>query len=150
MKNLIVPGSLKILQSRPIVIYYALFNNFFYSQLASFLFVRKVFITLMMILKNFFFLSTVIFWYLSQGFFSFTYFFFRESLIFFTCFFLESFVAFLIKFICHFYVKNIRNVLLVFYGLSKSCRLYELCKLYEYVINHLNSLKCFRCFRYKN
>ena len=35
MKNLIVPGSLKNLKSGPIVIYYALYNNFLYTLLAS-------------------------------------------------------------------------------------------------------------------
>ena len=35
MKNLIVPGSLKQLQSSPRSIYYILYSNFFYTQLAS-------------------------------------------------------------------------------------------------------------------
>ena len=35
IKNFIVPGSFKNLQSGPIVIYYVLYNNVFYTQLAS-------------------------------------------------------------------------------------------------------------------
>ena len=36
IKNLIVQGFLKNLKSDPIVIYYSLYNNFLYTQLASF------------------------------------------------------------------------------------------------------------------
>ena len=43
MQNLIVPGSLKIVQSDSIAIYYALYNNFFYTQLASVFIPRKDF-----------------------------------------------------------------------------------------------------------
>ena len=43
IKNLTVAGSLKNLQSCPIVTYYALYNNFFYTQLASFFVTQKGF-----------------------------------------------------------------------------------------------------------
>ena len=43
IKNLTVAGSLKNLQSCLIVTYYALYNNFFYTQLASFFVTQKGF-----------------------------------------------------------------------------------------------------------
>ena len=53
IRNLIAPEFLQNLQSGPIVIYYTLYNNSFYTQLAPFLLVRKILITFMMILKLF-------------------------------------------------------------------------------------------------
>ena len=52
---MLAPGSLKSLQPSPIVIYYALYNHFFYTRLASFFVPQKDFITFPMILALFFF-----------------------------------------------------------------------------------------------
>ena len=49
-KNWIVPGYLKNLQSCPIVIFYVLYSNFFYTQITSFFFPRKILVMLKMIL----------------------------------------------------------------------------------------------------
>ena len=59
LKNLIAPGSLKNLQSSPIVTNYALYNNFFYTQLVSFFVPQKNVITFTMILKLFFFFFSI-------------------------------------------------------------------------------------------
>ena len=40
---MLAPGSLKSLQPSPIVIYYALYNHFFYTRLASFFVPQKDF-----------------------------------------------------------------------------------------------------------
>ena len=66
-KNLIVPESLKTLQIGQIVIYYTLYNNLFYTQLAS---VFEWFLLGSWWYWFFFsFSSSVEFWYLSQAFF---------------------------------------------------------------------------------
>ena len=60
LKNLIVPGSLKNLQSSPIVTNYALYNNFSYTQLVSFFVPEKDVIIFTMLQKLFFFFFSII------------------------------------------------------------------------------------------
>ena len=79
-------------------------NNFFYTQLTSFLVLRKIFIMITMILKLFFlFLLQLNFDIFLGPFLSF-FFFFRKILVSFTWFFLELFFVFLIIVIYHFYI----------------------------------------------
>ena len=90
--NKIVLGSLKKIykETQMYVTYYVLYNNFFYTQLILFLFLRKIFVIFTIILKLFF-----------RPFSPFVFFFFRMIFISFTCFFLESF--FILIAICHVY-----------------------------------------------
>ena len=100
----------------PIVIYYTLYNNFFYTRLAYALFIGKKFIMLPITLMLFFFFSFSKILMSFLGFFCLL-FFFRNFLIYFTYIFLEFFFVFLIIFICYFYIqkkKIIKNVFLVF------------------------------------
>ena len=111
------PKIKKILLSVLIVIYYVM-SNFFYTELASFLFLRKIFITFTTILKHFSFFLQLNFDIFLGPFFAFCFSLLQINFDIFACFFLESFFVFLIIIICHFYVqkkKIIKNILLVLF-----------------------------------
>ena len=102
------PKIKKILLSVLIVIYYAM-SNFFYTELASFLFLRKIFITFTTILKHFSFFLQLNFDFFLGPFFAFCFSLLQINFDIFACFFLESFFVFLIIIICHFYVQKKKN-----------------------------------------
>ena len=94
-KNLIVLRSLKNLPTSLIVFYYMLYNNFFYTQLASVFDLQKEFYIDHNNIDGFsFFFFRKMLVSFSGPFLSFVFFFFRKILISFACFFPESFWAF--------------------------------------------------------
>ena len=111
IKNLTVAGSLKNLQSCPIVTYYALYNNFFYTQLASFFVTQKGFFYVHDDTESFFLFCKTLLSFVGP--FLLFVFFFSERFWYFlrASFSRESFTKKIIKMIfdniiCHFYIKK--------------------------------------------
>ena len=100
--------SLKNLKSSPIVIYYVLYNNSFYTdQLAPFFVPRKDSYYIhndTEVLFIFFFSKTLISF--SNLFLSYVPFYLRQILILFPCFFPEPFLVFLTIVICYFHIEE--------------------------------------------
>ena len=98
-------------------IFYLLNNNLSYTHSRLFFFIRKVFISITMILTLFFLSSSERFLYISGAFFSSLFCYcFRKTLVPFSCFFLKLLFVFFIMFINHFYIclqKNYKKQLMV-------------------------------------